>query len=237
MEVEEFFLMEKYLLGRIGDSTVMNGTWNILPKGPPAGERGRYEAHMRVGLGFTRHDWLGEEDWGEDFHLGLKVMVVLMSCQSLTVVFPPACLSQDTLFSKVPHGSQEQNVLTVQEGFPPPSLLYLQTSLLNLISFLLKQVLRREKPREPGGLTRTWLLKFFQQGTIKCINEGGWPGPQGSRKWWHVTCEDEGHVCCVGQKVIRGLAWDQMETPERTFWPPQCSDPRLWRLGSAAPSM
>ena len=37
MEVEEFFLMEKYLLGRIGDSTVMNGTWNILPKGPPAG--------------------------------------------------------------------------------------------------------------------------------------------------------------------------------------------------------
>ena len=190
------------------------------------GERGRYD-WPTWGQIWDSLDVIG---WGRtQDHLGLNVMVVLMSCQSFTVVFPRARLSQDTIFKSSTWEPRAECPYYSRSGFFPP-LFYVQSSLLSHIPFLLK-VLRREKPRESGGLICRWLLEFFQQGTIKCINEGGWPGPQDSRKWWSVTCEDE------GQKVIWVFARDRMVTPEWTFWPTQCLDPSIWRLGSSKPGL
>lgn len=152
-----FRLMEGFLLGRIGVSTVTSGTWNVLPKSRQGAlvRGGICLAQVRAGLGVGRCDWWGKED-EERTYLGLCKWQLWWCPAKESVVFPPASLFQDTLSSKVPRGSQGQNVLTVWEGFFP--LFDRQTSFLNVFLLILKQVLRREKPREPG----IWYLHDFR---------------------------------------------------------------------------
>lgn len=157
-------------LGGHGSRTVMSSSWSYCrgSSREPWLRGGIWLAQVRAGLGRGRRDWWGRKTWR--WHTwDLKLRLVLMSCQRITVVFS-YCLCVLRLFLLESFTWEPTAACAYDLRFFFPPLFYLQISLLSLILLLLNQVLRREKPRE---LELDFTRHLFQQGIVQCVDECG----------------------------------------------------------------